>query len=142
MCILRTELLTATIAGRRDIPMEVFGRPRAISVGFCCGGYFLLVGVERRATPDSAEYIIANSKQLYRINRYLFTVYIFKHSTVTGVFISMFVKYVSPFSSIGIFCEIFCSGFVFFSTLYYLPQFFQVALGYDPLHAGTSAVFF
>ncbi|KAJ7185843.1 MFS general substrate transporter [Mycena filopes] len=49
--------------------------------------------------------------------------YIFKHSTVTGVFISMFVN-----------------GFVFFSTLYYLPQFFQVALGYDPLHAGLFLV--
>ncbi|KAJ7196484.1 MFS general substrate transporter [Mycena pura] len=52
-----------------------------------------------------------------------YAVYIFKHSTVTGVFISMFVN-----------------GFVFFSTLYYLPQFFQVALGYDPLHAGLFLV--
>ncbi|KAJ7918406.1 major facilitator superfamily domain-containing protein, partial [Mycena leptocephala] len=49
--------------------------------------------------------------------------YIFKHSTVTGVFISMFVN-----------------GFVFFSTLYYLPQFFQVALGYNPLHAGLFLI--
>ncbi|KAJ7665937.1 MFS general substrate transporter [Mycena polygramma] len=49
--------------------------------------------------------------------------YIFRHSTVTGVFIAMFVN-----------------GFVFFSTLYYLPQFFQVALGYDPLHAGVFLI--
>ncbi|KAF7308584.1 MFS drug transporter [Mycena chlorophos] len=49
--------------------------------------------------------------------------YIFKHSTVTGVYISMFVN-----------------GFVFFSTLYYLPQFFQVALGYDPLQAGVFLI--
>ncbi|KAJ6500950.1 major facilitator superfamily domain-containing protein [Mycena sanguinolenta] len=49
--------------------------------------------------------------------------YIFRHSTVTGVFISMFIN-----------------GFVFFSTLYYLPQFFQVALGYDPLHAGLFLI--
>ncbi|KAJ6512440.1 major facilitator superfamily-domain-containing protein [Mycena sanguinolenta] len=49
--------------------------------------------------------------------------YIFKHSTVTGVFIGMFIN-----------------GFVFFSTLYYLPQFFQVALGYDPLHAGLFLI--
>ncbi|KAJ7830340.1 MFS general substrate transporter [Mycena olivaceomarginata] len=49
--------------------------------------------------------------------------YIFKHSTVTGVFIAMFIN-----------------GFVFFSTLYYLPQFFQVALGYDSLHAGLFLV--
>ncbi|KAF7334952.1 MFS drug transporter [Mycena venus] len=49
--------------------------------------------------------------------------YIFKYSTVTGVFIGMFIN-----------------GFVFFSTLYYLPQFFQVALGYDPLHAGLFLI--
>ncbi|KAF7360154.1 MFS drug transporter [Mycena venus] len=49
--------------------------------------------------------------------------YIFKHQTVTGVFITMFVN-----------------GFVFFSTLYYLPQFFQVALGYDPLHASLFLI--
>ncbi|KAJ7697605.1 major facilitator superfamily domain-containing protein [Mycena rosella] len=49
--------------------------------------------------------------------------YIFKHQTVTGIFIAMFIN-----------------GFVFFSTLYYLPQFFQVALGYDPLHAGFFLV--
>ncbi|KAJ7070441.1 MFS general substrate transporter [Mycena belliarum] len=49
--------------------------------------------------------------------------YIFRHATVTGVFISMFVN-----------------GFVFFSTLYYLPQFFQVALGYDSLHAGLFLI--
>ncbi|GLB38066.1 putative fungal trichothecene efflux pump (TRI12) [Lyophyllum shimeji] len=34
--------------------------------------------------------------------------YIFKHVTVTGVYITMFIN-----------------GFVFFSSLYYLPQFFQ-----------------
>ncbi|KAK7031852.1 MFS drug transporter [Favolaschia claudopus] len=49
--------------------------------------------------------------------------YIFKYSTVTGVFIAMFIN-----------------GFVFFSTLYYLPQFFQVALGYDSLHAGLFLI--
>ncbi|KAJ7136573.1 major facilitator superfamily domain-containing protein [Mycena epipterygia] len=49
--------------------------------------------------------------------------HIFKQTTVTGVFISMFAN-----------------GFVFFSTLYYLPQFFQVALGYDALHAGLFLV--
>ncbi|KAJ7479526.1 major facilitator superfamily domain-containing protein [Mycena latifolia] len=32
------------------------------------------------------------------------------------------------------------AGFVFFSTLNYLPQFFQVALGYDSLHAGVFLV--
>ncbi|KAJ7834517.1 major facilitator superfamily domain-containing protein [Mycena leptocephala] len=45
------------------------------------------------------------------------------HVTVTGVFIAMFVN-----------------GFVFFSSLYYLPQVFQLALGYDSLHAGIFLV--
>ncbi|KAG8215494.1 major facilitator superfamily-domain-containing protein [Butyriboletus roseoflavus] len=46
--------------------------------------------------------------------------YIFKHITVTGVYITMFIN-----------------GFVFFSSLYYLPQFFQVALGYSPIRSGV-----
>ncbi|KAF5335058.1 hypothetical protein D9758_016319 [Tetrapyrgos nigripes] len=49
--------------------------------------------------------------------------YIFKHATVTGVFITMFVN-----------------GFVFFSAIYYIPQFFQVALGYSPLRAGIFLI--
>ncbi|KIJ64372.1 hypothetical protein HYDPIDRAFT_133160 [Hydnomerulius pinastri MD-312] len=46
--------------------------------------------------------------------------YIFKHITVTGVYITMFAN-----------------GFIFFSSLYYLPQFFQVALGYSPIRSGV-----
>ncbi|KAH9944596.1 MFS general substrate transporter [Amylocystis lapponica] len=46
--------------------------------------------------------------------------YIFKHVTVTGVYITMFVN-----------------GMVFYSSLFYLPQFFQVALGYSPIRAGV-----
>ncbi|KAH9485880.1 Efflux pump dotC [Psilocybe cubensis] len=49
--------------------------------------------------------------------------YIFKHATVTGVYITMFVN-----------------GFVFFSSLYYLPQYFQVVLGYDPVGAGVFLI--
>ncbi|KAF8161653.1 major facilitator superfamily domain-containing protein [Crassisporium funariophilum] len=49
--------------------------------------------------------------------------YIFKHSTVTGVYITMFVN-----------------GFVHFSSLYYLPQYFQVVLGYDPIRAGIFLI--
>ncbi|KAJ3771995.1 MFS general substrate transporter [Lentinula raphanica] len=49
--------------------------------------------------------------------------YIFKHSTVSGVFIAMFVN-----------------GFVFFSALYYIPQFFQVVLAYSPIHAGLFLI--
>ncbi|KAI0733738.1 major facilitator superfamily domain-containing protein [Fomitopsis betulina] len=45
--------------------------------------------------------------------------YIFKHITVTGVYIAMFVN-----------------GMVFYSSLFYLPQFFQVALGYSPIRSG------
>ncbi|KZP14152.1 MFS general substrate transporter [Athelia psychrophila] len=46
--------------------------------------------------------------------------HIFKHKTVTGVLICMFVN-----------------GFIFYSSLFYLPQFFQVALGFSPIRAGT-----
>ncbi|KAF8551553.1 MFS general substrate transporter [Imleria badia] len=46
--------------------------------------------------------------------------YIFKHVTVTGVYITMFVN-----------------GFIFFSSLYYLPQFFEVVLGYSPIQSGV-----
>ncbi|KIK92283.1 hypothetical protein PAXRUDRAFT_147666 [Paxillus rubicundulus Ve08.2h10] len=46
--------------------------------------------------------------------------YIFKDITVSGVYVTMFVN-----------------GFVFFSSLYYLPQFFQVALGYSPIRSGV-----
>ncbi|KDR68867.1 hypothetical protein GALMADRAFT_256378 [Galerina marginata CBS 339.88] len=49
--------------------------------------------------------------------------YIFKHSTVTGVYITMFVN-----------------GFVYFSALYYLPQYFQTVLGYDPIGAGIFLI--
>lgn len=34
----------------------------------------------------------------------------------------------------------FCSGFVTFSSLYYLPQFFQVGLGFSPIKAGLFLV--
>ncbi|KAF9221725.1 MFS general substrate transporter, partial [Gyrodon lividus] len=46
--------------------------------------------------------------------------HIFKHVTVTGVYIAMFVN-----------------GFIFFSSIYYLSQFFQVALGYSPIRSGV-----
>ncbi|KAF7300254.1 MFS drug transporter [Mycena kentingensis (nom. inval.)] len=49
--------------------------------------------------------------------------YIFKESTVTGVFVTMFIN-----------------GFVFFSSLFYLPIFVQNALGYDALHAGLFLI--
>ena len=32
------------------------------------------------------------------------------------------------------------SGFIHFSTLYYLPQYFQVVLGYDPIRAGIFLI--
>ncbi|THU97456.1 MFS general substrate transporter [Dendrothele bispora CBS 962.96] len=49
--------------------------------------------------------------------------YIFKHMTVCGVYIVMFVN-----------------GFVFYSALYYIPQFFQVALDYSPTRAGIFLI--
>ncbi|KAI5118415.1 hypothetical protein M0805_002867 [Coniferiporia weirii] len=45
--------------------------------------------------------------------------YIFKHQTVTGVFITSFVN-----------------GFVSNASLYYLPQFFEIVLGSSPIRAG------
>ncbi|KAF8588654.1 MFS general substrate transporter [Ramaria rubella] len=46
--------------------------------------------------------------------------YIFRHSTVSGVYIAMFVN-----------------GFIFWTSLFYIPQFFQVALGYSPIRSGV-----
>ncbi|KAI0343487.1 MFS general substrate transporter [Trametopsis cervina] len=45
--------------------------------------------------------------------------YIFKHVTIAGVYITMFIN-----------------GIIFFSSLFYLPQFFQVGLGYAPIRSG------
>ncbi|KAF8527785.1 major facilitator superfamily domain-containing protein [Gautieria morchelliformis] len=45
--------------------------------------------------------------------------YIFRHVTVSGVYITMFIF-----------------GFIYWSSLFYIPQFFQVALGYSPIHSG------
>ncbi|KAG6846664.1 hypothetical protein H0H93_012566, partial [Arthromyces matolae] len=49
--------------------------------------------------------------------------YIFKQVTVSGVYITMFIN-----------------GYVFFSSLYYLPEFFQVGLGYSPIRAGIFLI--
>ncbi|KAF9238663.1 MFS general substrate transporter [Melanogaster broomeanus] len=49
--------------------------------------------------------------------------YIFKHVTVTGVYIAAFIN-----------------GFMFSSSLYYLSQFFQVALGYSPIQSGIFSL--
>ncbi|CAL1711998.1 unnamed protein product [Somion occarium] len=46
--------------------------------------------------------------------------YIFKHLTVSGVYITMFIN-----------------GVVFYSCLFYLPQFFRVALAYSPIRSGV-----
>ncbi|KAI0333306.1 MFS general substrate transporter [Cubamyces sp. BRFM 1775] len=45
--------------------------------------------------------------------------YIFKKVTVTGVYIAMLIN-----------------GFVFYSSLFYLPQYFQVGLGYSAIRSG------
>ncbi|TCD66867.1 hypothetical protein EIP91_000821, partial [Steccherinum ochraceum] len=46
--------------------------------------------------------------------------YIFKETTVTGVYITMFIN-----------------GFIFYSSLFYIPQFFQVALSDSPIRSGV-----
>ncbi|KAE9398876.1 MFS general substrate transporter [Gymnopus androsaceus JB14] len=53
----------------------------------------------------------------------LIPMYIFRHMTVVGVYICMFVN-----------------GFVFFSMLFYLPQFFQVIHGYSPTRSGIFII--
>ncbi|KAJ3521667.1 hypothetical protein NMY22_g12217 [Coprinellus aureogranulatus] len=49
--------------------------------------------------------------------------HIFKHITVCGVYITMFI-----------------CGFVYFSMLFYLPQFFQVALGHSPIKSSIFLI--
>lgn len=41
---------------------------------------------------------------------------------------------------LDVLCFFLCSGFVFFSSLYYIPQFFQAGLGYSPIRAGMSSI--
>ncbi len=62
----------------------------------------------------------------------------FKHVTVSGVYITMFVKYVSFLFDVAVrLIDVYKSGFIFYSQLYYLPQIFQVALGYSPIRAAV-----
>jgi len=69
------------------------------------------------------------------------SVYIFKHATVSGVYITMFIKCVDRYRQNILGLQSFSSsGFIFFSALYYLPQFFQVALRYSPIHAGVFLI--
>lgn len=49
--------------------------------------------------------------------------YIFRYTTVIGVYVTMFVN-----------------GFVFFSSIYYVPQFLQVCLGDTPVRAGIFLI--
>ncbi|KAF9445948.1 MFS general substrate transporter [Macrolepiota fuliginosa MF-IS2] len=48
---------------------------------------------------------------------------IFKHSTVCGVYITMFIN-----------------GLITFSAMFYLPQFFQAVLNYTAIHAGLFLI--
>ena len=82
---------------------------------------------------------VSSAGQLIRFKRLIGKVYIFRHKTVTGVYISTSIKYaLFQLSVLRLEMIIECSGFIFFSALYYLPQFFQVALGYSPLRAGKA----
>ncbi|KAH8826375.1 MFS general substrate transporter [Flagelloscypha sp. PMI_526] len=49
--------------------------------------------------------------------------HIFMHGTVVGVFIAMFIN-----------------GFITYSSVYYLPEFFQIRLKMDPTHAGIFLI--
>ncbi|KAM6503007.1 MFS general substrate transporter [Amanita muscaria] len=49
--------------------------------------------------------------------------HIFRHSTVVGVYIAMFVN-----------------GFVLFASIYYIPQYLQIVFGYTPLQAAVFLI--
>ena len=68
--------------------------------------------------------------------------YIFKQATVTGVYITMFIKWVLTICAVmherkNLTRLLVFSGIVFYSSLFYLPQYFQVALGYSAVRSGV-----
>lgn len=102
-----------------------------------------MVGVFCLWEWKGAKLPIVPSKHILRMNlasRFdidSWVVYIFKHVTVTGVYITMFIKYAAFEYNVDCVLMRDGSGMIFFSALYYLPQFFQVALAYSPIRSGT-----
>ncbi|KAJ3481648.1 hypothetical protein NLI96_g7519 [Meripilus lineatus] len=87
--------------GRGDFPLELCRCSCTLDFGVLRDWIVLCMGME-------------GSEATYRTNVY------FRHVTVTGVYITMFIN-----------------GAVFYSQLYYLPQYFQVALDYSPIRSGV-----
>ena len=86
---------------------------------------------------------IVPSKYLFLSGGYLWylLVYIFRYSTVIGVYTTMFAKWVQVVrpSQASNWSHYF-SGFVFFSSIYYVPQFLQVVIGDTPVRAGMYLI--
>ena len=75
--------------------MEVRHRARDAHVRLHCRLTFLSLGMESRKVADRTQYAISPSILNQILGLTCATrVYIFKHMTVTGVYITMFVKYV------------------------------------------------
>lgn len=127
--------------GRCNVSLEICSSSCALIFRLSCGCIILRLGMEGSTFTHRTEWVFLTflGPEFHRIE----IVYIFKHSTVTGVYITMFVKYVIQGNLIRWafwFKFTNSSGFVFFSSLYYLPQYFQVVLGYYPIGAGIFLI--
>ena len=75
--------------------MEVRHRARDAHFRLHCRLTFLSLGMESRKVADRTQYAISTSvPNQISVLTCVTQVYIFKHMTVTGVYITMFVKYV------------------------------------------------
>ena len=90
--------------------MEVRHRARDAHFRLHCRLTFLSLGMESRKVADRTQYAISSSicNQILVLTRAT-QVYIFKHMTVTGVYITMFVKYVNIISSLSLIPSRICS---------------------------------
>lgn len=127
--------------GRRNIPMEISHRTRPFMLWCPRGVNILHLGMERRCVSACTKSVYTPSSLTSYYWSFAVVVYIFKHITVTGVYITMFIKCVSTFHlQISHWTDNLPSGFIFFSSMFYLPQFFQVALGYSPTRSGVFLI--
>ena len=83
--------------------MEVRHRARDAHFWLHCRLTFLSLGMESRKVANRTQYAISTSVPNQTLVLTCATqVYIFKHMTVTGVYITMFVKYVNIMISISL----------------------------------------
>jgi len=77
--------------GRCHIPLDICRCPCSFVIRSFCRIAFLLLGVERREIAHRSQYVPVQF--LFRKTlKCLDSVYIFKHVTVIGVYITMFAK--------------------------------------------------